>query len=135
MVEEVLASEITLTNGLAIVCFPCALRSLRGWSIPVGVMDELAFFRLEGQADADVEVQASIRRGMLNFPRPRLVKISTPYMKGGVLYDDFKKAQDHPDLLVWRAPSVLQMNPSLGAESLAPTPRGHVPLSVPSVSP
>jgi hypothetical protein len=65
-------------------------------------MDELAFFRLEGQADADVEVQASIRRGMIAFPSTRLVKISTPYMKGGVLFDDFRRGfgQDDPDLLV-----------------------------------
>jgi hypothetical protein len=80
-------------------------------------MDELAFFRLEGQADSDVEIQASIRRGMISFPTIRLVKISTPYMKSGILYDDFKRAfgQDDPDLLVWRAPSI-PMNPS--------TPRG-----------
>jgi hypothetical protein len=49
MVGEVLSSAITLTNGLTIECFPCTLRSLRGWTIPVGVLDELAFFRLEGQ--------------------------------------------------------------------------------------
>ena len=54
MVAEVLTSAITLTNGLTIECFPCTLRSLRGWTIPVGVLDELAFFRLEGQADSDV---------------------------------------------------------------------------------
>jgi hypothetical protein len=107
------------TNGVTIACFPCTLRSLRGWSIPVGVMDELAFYRLEGQADSDVEVQASIRRGMIAFPTTRLLKISTPYMKGGVLYDDFKRGfgQDDPDLLVWRASSLL-MNPSLRVERL-----------------
>ncbi len=57
----------------------------------------------------DAEIQASIRRGMLSFPFPRLVKISTPYMKSGVLYDDFKNAfgQDDPDRLVWRASSTL----------------------------
>ncbi len=118
-VAEVLASEILLTNGLGILCFPCTLRSLRGWSIPVAVMDELAFFRLEGQADSDVEIQQSIRRGMVSFPTTRLVKISTPYMKSGVLYEDFRTgfAQDNPDLLVWRASSVL-MNPVLGRERL-----------------
>jgi len=103
LIAEVLASEIVLTNGLTIIaCFPCTLRSLRGWSIPDGVMDELAFYRLEGQADSDVEVQASIRRGMIAFPTTRLVKISTPYMKGGVLYEDFTRGfgQDDPDLLV-----------------------------------
>src|SRR5262249_15728946 len=113
LVAEVLASEIVLTNGVAIACFPCTLRSLRGWSIPVGVMDELAFYRLEGQADSDVEVQASIRRGMIAFPTTRLLKISTPYMKGGILYEDFQRGfgQDDPDLLVWRAWS-LWMTPS-----------------------
>jgi hypothetical protein len=119
LVEEVLASEITLTNGLTIACFPCTLRSLRGWSIPAGVMDEVAFFRLEGQADSDVEIQASLRRGMIAFPTTRLVKISTPYVKGGVLFEDFTRgfAQDDPDLLVWRATSLL-MNPALRAERL-----------------
>jgi hypothetical protein len=80
-------------------------------------MDELAFYRLEGQSDSDVEVQASIRRGMIAFPSTRLVKISTPYIKGGILYEDFQRAfgQDDPDLLVWRASSLL-MNPALRAE-------------------
>ncbi len=114
MVQEVLALEIALTNRLTISCFPSTLRSLRGWSIPVGVLDELAFFRMEGAADSDAEIQASIRRGMLSFPNPRLIKISTPYMKSGVLFEDFKIAfgQDDPDRLVWRASSTL-MNPSL----------------------
>lgn len=120
MVEEPpLAQEIPLTNRMSIYCFPCTQKSLRGWSIPTGVMDELAFFRLEGSADSDTEIQASIRRGMVSFPSPRLVKISTPYMKSGVLYEDFRRhfAQDSPDVLVWRAPSAL-MNPSLRAERL-----------------
>jgi hypothetical protein len=119
LVDDVLASEITLTNGLTIATFPCTLKSLRGWSIPCAVLDELAFFRLEGQADSDVEIQASIRRGMISFPCTKLVKISTPYMKSGVLHDDFKRGfgQDDLDLLVWRASSLL-MNPSLRAERL-----------------
>lgn len=118
-VEDVLSTEILLRDRITVSCFPCTNRSLRGWSVPAAVMDEVGFYRLEGQADSDVEVQASIRRSMLSFPRPRLVKISTPYMKSGVLYDDFKAAfgQDDPDRLVWRASSLL-MNPSLGAERL-----------------
>jgi hypothetical protein len=49
---------------------------------------------------------------MIGFPTTRLVKISTPYMRGGVLYEDFQSSfgQDDPDLLVWRASSRL-MNP------------------------
>ena len=109
-----LSNEIRLVNRMGIVCFPCTKSGLRGWSIPVGVMDELAYFRLEGSSDSDVEIQQSVRRGMVGFSRTKLVKISTPYMKLGILYDDFKNhfGQDSQDLLVWRAPSTL-MNPSL----------------------
>jgi hypothetical protein len=114
MIEEVYAAEIALTNRISIVCFPCVGKSLRGWSIPAGILDEVGFYRLEGSSDSDAEVQASVRRGMIGFKQSRLVKISTPYMKGGVLYDDYKIAfgVDHPDLLVWKASSVL-MNPTL----------------------
>jgi hypothetical protein len=40
-------------------------------------------------------------------------------MKGGILFEDYKRGfgQDDPDLLVWRASSVL-MNPALRAERL-----------------
>ena len=62
-----LASSLRLTNGLVIQTFPSTLKSMRGFSIPVAVMDEVAFFRLEGQADSDVEIQTSIRRGMVGF--------------------------------------------------------------------
>jgi hypothetical protein len=114
LADEPLTTALTLTNGLTIQCFPCTLRSLRGWSIPVGVLDELAFFRLEGAADSDAEIQQSVRRGMVSFPGAKLVKVSTPYMKGGVVYADFTAAYgvDHPDLLVWKAATAL-MNPAL----------------------
>ena len=56
---------------------------------------------------------------MLAFDSTRLVKISTPYMKRGVLYDDFQRAfgQNDPDLLVWRAPTTL-MNLGIRTERL-----------------
>ena len=119
-IEDLLTFEIKLINRLSVVCFPCTHASLRGWSNPCGGMDELAFYRLEGQADSDVEVQASIRRGMLSFSNPKLIKITTPYMKSGVVYADFKQyfGQEDAEVLVWRASSLL-MNPSLKAERLA----------------
>jgi hypothetical protein len=56
---------------------------------------------------------------MIAFEKTKLVKISTPYMRGGVLYDDFKNhfGVDSHDMLVWRAPSIL-MNPSIRADRL-----------------
>ena len=112
--DEPLSNEIKLTNRTSIMCFPSTQSSLRGWSMPVGIMDEIGFWRLEGSADSDSEIQSSIRRGMINFDRTHLIKISSPYMKSGVLHDDFKNhfGIDSPDVLVWRAPSTV-MNPNL----------------------
>ncbi len=118
-VDDTLRSEIKLRNGFSIISFPCRAAATRGWSIPAAVLDEVAFFRLEGAAESDVEIQASVRRGMLAFPSPRLVKISTPYLKSGLLHDDFRASfgQDDPHRLVWRAPSLL-MNPTIRASAL-----------------
>jgi hypothetical protein len=119
LITNITANEVTLSNGLSIATFPCTVKSLRGWSIPCGVMDELAFFRFEGSQESDIEIQTSIRRGMINFARTKLVKISTPYLKSGVLYEDFQKGfgTDDPDRLVWRS-TTAQMNPSITAERL-----------------
>lgn len=119
LVEDVKSNEITLTNGLSILAFPCTAKSLRGWSTPAGCLDELAFFDVES-ADADVEVQMSIVRGGINFPNPRLFKISTPFAKKGLLYDDFQASFGKADAhrLVWRG-STFVMNPSIAESRFA----------------
>jgi len=111
---EPYANEIKLKNRITIKCFPSSQGALRGWSIPVAVFDEVGFWRLEGSANSDEEIQSSTRRGMINFPSTKLVKISSPYMKSGLLYDDYKRyyAQDDEDVLVWMASSQL-MNPAI----------------------
>ena len=76
--DEPYANEIKLKNRIMIACFPSTLASLRGWSIPVAVLDEVGYWRQEGSADADVEILSSVRRGMINFRNSRLVKISSP---------------------------------------------------------
>jgi len=108
--------KIVLKNGLSIECFPCTRASLQGWSIPFSVMDECAFFRLEGSVDSDKEIETAIRRGMHSLPSAKLLKISVPYIKGGILYDDYKQhwAGTGYDVLVWKAPTWL-MVPSDGA--------------------
>lgn len=120
LVEDEKRDELHLSNGVSVVCFPNTSASLRAWSMPVGGMNEIGFWRLEGAADSDVEIQAAIRRGMVGFERTLLLKCSTPYMRGGLLFADFERAfgQDDPDLLVWRAPSRL-MNPTLSEARLA----------------
>ncbi len=124
-VDDERMRELLITNArgqrVAIRCFACSAKSIRGWSIPAAVMDEVAFFRVEGGANADAKVQTAIRRGGINFPKgQRLVKISTPYLKGGVLWDDLARywgSDANPDVLVWKASTAL-MNPSIAEERI-----------------
>ena len=51
-VEDLLATEVRLRHGMSVSTFPCTQRSLRGWSIPCGVMDELAFSDLKAPRTA-----------------------------------------------------------------------------------
>ncbi len=109
-----LASKIVLTNGLEVECFACTKAGLQGFSIPCGVLDELAYFRLEGNRDTDQEILTSVRRGTAAIlSKAKVIKISTPFLRSGVLFSDFKDyfGQDQMDLLVWKSTST-QMNPT-----------------------
>jgi len=110
-------SEIDLTNGLSISIFPCSFRAPRGFSVPVAVLDELAFFRHEG-AIIDKEVIDSIRPGQATFPGAKLIKISSPYSKSGALFADFATRHQREDLLCFKATS-WDMNPSIPKSFLA----------------
>jgi len=90
---------------------PCSFRATRGFSIPVAIIDELAFFRVEG-AVVDKEVMDSIRPAQATFERSKLIKISSPYSQQGELYRDFANRQSRPDFLCFQAASWL-MNPSI----------------------
>jgi hypothetical protein len=110
----------TATGPFTIRTFPATRIAGRAYSFPVAVLNESAFYRFEGAANADTEILTSVRRGMLNFPRRKLLIVSTPYAKQGILYDHFVKfygRDDSKDVLVWRAPTTY-MNPSISAERL-----------------
>jgi len=119
LIEDIRSTEIDLKNRMTISIFPCTVKSLRGYAIPSGIMDELGYWRQDGAVDSDTEIETSILRGMPRY-QGKLVKISTPYMRSGVLYNDFKLGYgaDHPTLLVWKA-STLAMNPTMTSEMLA----------------
>jgi len=111
LVEEVRKEEIDLKNRITITIMPCSFRATRGFAIPVAIIDELAFFRVEG-AVVDREVIDAIRPAQATFERSKLIKISSPYAKQGELYRDFVSRQSRPDFLCFQAASWL-MNPSI----------------------
>jgi len=111
-VAEYLARQVILKNGITIRCFPSTAASIRGYTIVAAILDELAYFRVEGAANSDEDIEVAVLRGMGTTQGP-LVKISTPSGPFGVLYRDVKRAwgKDDPDLLVWKGSTEL-MNPS-----------------------
>jgi hypothetical protein len=115
-----LRRSLKLEGGFTIRTFPASRTAGRAYSFPLVCLNESAFFRFEGSANADVEILTSVRRGMLNFPRRKLLIVSTPYAKAGILFDHFTKfygRDDSRDVLVWKAPSAY-MNPSISVERL-----------------
>jgi hypothetical protein len=117
VVEET-KHEIHLRNGIVIAGYPCSHVSARGIRVCVFVMDEASFFRQEG-VTTDVEVFRSVRPGMASFPNSRFFILSTPYMRGGLVYDFYKRyyAGDDDYLLVVQA-STHTMNPTIAREFL-----------------
>jgi hypothetical protein len=121
---------LKLDGGFSVRTFPASRTAGRAYSFPMVCLNESAFFRFEGAANADVEILTSVRRGMLNFPRRKLLIVSTPYAKQGILFDHYTRfygRDDSKDVLVWRAASAY-MNPSISAERLEEERRTMDPL-------
>jgi len=106
------SEEVELTNGIIIACYPCSYVAVRGLSVVCAICDELAFWRHEvTSASPEEEVLAALRPAMATFPTAKLVKISTPYRKEGLLWQEFQRRAEL-DHLVWQLPSP-EMNPTL----------------------
>ena len=78
------------------------------------ILDECAFWRDESSASPDVETYSALVPGMATIPGAMLVGISSPYRRGGLLYEKWKAhyGKDDDDVLVIVAPSRV-LNPTL----------------------
>lgn len=111
-------NEIKLDNGIIIACYPCSYIAVRGLTIVAAICDEMAFWRhLETSANPEQEILAALRPGMATVRNPKLVKISSPYTKEGLLWEEFQR-RGELDFPVWQAPTAA-MNPSIPSVRLA----------------
>jgi hypothetical protein len=127
MVVRQTAEGFVLDNGAEIIITTNNFRNVRGRTILLAILDEVAFWRDERSANPDTELYAAVTPG-LSLDGSMLVGISTPYIKGGLLWDRFKKAygRDDDSVLFIKATS-LQLHPSdriraLRAEAYADDP-------------
>ena len=93
-------------------------RTVRGRSVCVAVLDELAFWRDDDSANPDSEVLNAVRASMATFGSDAMVIAgSSPYARRGVLWDAFRRwhGKDDARNLVWQA-ATRTMNPTISQD-------------------
>lgn len=101
------------SNQIAV--YPCSEVAARGTSTVCAVLDELAFFKHEG-VSVDREIVNSIKPSLIQFFESKILKVSNPGKKSGIVYQDYKEhfAKDS-EVLVFQAPSH-KMNPQISKQ-------------------
>ena len=105
---------IELSTGVDIEVATCSFRSIRGRTVVCAILDEIAFWRVEG-ANPDREIVSAIRPSMATIPNALLLVISSPYAKFGVLFEhhrDHHGKEGDEEILIWQAPT-RTMNPTI----------------------
>jgi hypothetical protein len=120
---EETAQSVTLKNGIDIEVHTSNFRSVRGYTIPFALADEIAFWEQDDTANPDKEVITALRPGMGRAslgPRGGLfVALSSTYAQRGELYRAFTDhyGRDGDPVLFWRAPTLV-MNPTYSKETI-----------------
>ncbi|MCX5884608.1 MAG: hypothetical protein NT096_01625 [Proteobacteria bacterium] len=117
-IENVKQEEIELTNKINISVHTCSFRAVRGYTIVAAILEESAFWRVEG-ANPDHEIYTALKPAMMTIPESLLLSISTPYSKQGLLWENYREffGTEDEEVLVWQASSLL-MNPSLSTKMI-----------------
>jgi hypothetical protein len=116
MIERETADEIELTNGITIAVKTSDYRGVRGVTIVCAIADEVAFWDSQG-VNPDKEIFQALRPAMATIPEAKLLVISSPYAKFGILWESHHRyyGRDDAPILVWQAPTTV-MNPSISEE-------------------
>jgi hypothetical protein len=117
MVEGETSDGFRLVNSVDITISTTGYRAVRGRAVLLAILDETAFWRDENSAQPDTAVYAALKPGLATLGG-RIVAISTPHKKSGLLY---AKHHDHfgrdSDTLVIRAATRL-LNPLIDQEMI-----------------
>jgi hypothetical protein len=119
LVERETKNGLSLTNSVDITVATNSFKSIRGRPILLAILDEAAFYASETSASPDTELYAALRPGMLTIPTSRIIIISSPYRKAGLLWDRYRKffGKNDDSTLVIQA-SVRQLNPTITEEQI-----------------
>ena len=94
------AGVIALKTGMAITALPCSSTVGRGYPIAICILDEVAFFARESKNDkTDYGIYDSVLPRMIQFDtHGKMLLISTPADKSGLLYDKWINRKKHSKL-------------------------------------
>ena len=91
-ISSIRENKIHLRNGITIGCYPCSLVAVRGAAVVAAICDEVAFWpHKQTASNPEEEVFAALRPAMSTFPHPKLIKISTPFKKEGILWKEYQQ--------------------------------------------
>lgn len=86
-IVQITADRIDFNNRFTIACVPATLKSVRGYSSPVSVMDEVGVWYQESEsANPDYQIYDALSPGQVQFPDRKIIGISTPWNKSGLLH-------------------------------------------------
>lgn len=113
MVERETTESIELANRVNIEVHAASFRNVRGYSVPLVIADEIAFWRSEDSANPDREILNALRPALASM-NGKLVALSSPYAKRGELWETYRRsyATDDTEVLVAQA-DTRTMNPTL----------------------
>jgi hypothetical protein len=119
MIEKEGAEVLDLVNRVSILVGTSSYRSVRGFTVAAALCDEIAFWQVEG-INPDREVIGALRPATATIPGAKLFCLSSPYARGGILYEAHKAyfGKDHAPVLVWQAPTSV-MNPTIPSTLIA----------------
>ena len=120
LVEKRTLESVDLASGVSVEVHTSSYRSIRGYSVPLAVCDELAFWRSEDAADPDVEIVNALRPCMATVPGSLLVSLSSPHRRAGLLWRMHERVygRESDDVLCWKAGSTA-MNSTLDQAVIA----------------
>jgi hypothetical protein len=122
--------SITFRNGITVEPSPPTIKSGRGISVPILVMDEVAFwYKTADNANPDYEVLNSFANAQAQFPHGKILMISTPYTEEGLLWEHCRAGTDgqfllpedrgqYKDCLVLSASTASMENPKISRKAL-----------------
>lgn len=125
-IKREVPGQLDLVNGVSITVRAGSLRSLRGYTLALAIIDECAFFyQEEGRyANPLEEIVTALEPALIppkgKLPGAKVIGLSTPYTRSGLLWtkvQEHLKNPDSSDFLVWKS-STMDMNPEFSQRKI-----------------